>query len=125
MNWPLILAATVVTIFIIALVIALGLFWPSVSKMRWDYRGASVRSHAEAPFIALVVSVFLAVPDMVRHVWSALKDASEDIATVMVGTGVLLTSPVSFPLFALHLRRDARAQVKAYESRRALQDADV
>lgn len=108
MNWPMILAATVVTIFIIALVIALGLFWPSVKKMRWDYRNSSDAVIAKAPLVALVVTYFLAIPEMLKAVWEHLKELTPHLAVVLTFGGALATAPLSFPAMALWARHDCR-----------------
>lgn len=112
MNWPLILAATVVTIFIIALVIALGLFWPSVSKMRWDYRNSSDAVIAKAPLAALVVTYFLAIPEMFKATWEHLKEMAPHLAAVLTFGGALATAPISFPAMALWARHDSRKEVE-------------
>lgn len=93
-------------------------FGTAIKGFRWDYRSASTRDLSQAPLIALVVSIFLRVPEWVGEILGAAwKFLKEDFLVILASFTLLISSPVSFPALAFYQRREARKKMLMFKKR--------
>jgi|GEM_PF-2255185 len=107
---------------LIALIFVGSLIWAhfgtAIKGFRWNYRNASAVDISKAPMIALIATMFIAIPlwfkECTELIWGFLK---EDFGVIVCSILLIVTFPVSFPVIAWASRKNARKEVLKWKKR--------
>jgi fatty acid desaturase len=107
---------------LIALTLAGSLIWihfgNAIKGFRWNYRNASAVDISKAPLIALIATMFIAIPlwfkECAELIWGFLK---EDFGVIVCSILLIVSFPVSFPVIAWVSRKSARKEVLKWKKR--------